>query len=272
MIPKKIHLCWLSGDKIPLFLLKCINSWKRVMPEYEIIYWDKKKFNIESIPFVHEACSKKKWAFAADYIRLYAIYTEGGIYFDSDVLLMKKLDEFLVYDFFSAVEYHPQIFDKFKGEQFLNSDGTSKHQRTPIPGIGIQAAVLGGIKGHPFFKNGMDYYKDKRFILNDGSLNDRWIAPAIYAITAEKYGFKYIDKLQRLRKNMLILPSKCIAPTPDLASDESYAIHYCEGSWRDIGPVNPINKVVNILADQLKSNNLIRKLFRKPIIEKNLWK
>ena len=61
-------------------LLTCINSWKEIMPDYEIICWDTKKFDIESIPFVNEACSVKKWAFASDYIRLYALYTEGGIY------------------------------------------------------------------------------------------------------------------------------------------------------------------------------------------------
>jgi mannosyltransferase OCH1-like enzyme len=84
-IPKKIHYCWLSGDEIPAETVKCINTWKKIMPEYELVLWDKNKFDIKSVPFVEEACKVKKWAFAADFIRLYAIYNEGGIYMDTDV-------------------------------------------------------------------------------------------------------------------------------------------------------------------------------------------
>jgi hypothetical protein len=271
MIPKKIHFCWLSGDDIPLFHLNCINSWKRLMPEYQFICWDKNRFKIESVQFVNEACFKEKWAFAADYIRLYAIYTEGGIYLDTDVLLMKKLDQFLVYDFFSAVEYHPHLVNKFKSEQLLYADGTCKYPGIDVPGIGIQAAVLGGIKGHPFIRKCMDYYKDKQFILNDGSLNDRLLAPAVYAITAQRYGFKYVDNLQILKKNMLILPSKFITPSRDFVTDESYAIHYCKGSWRNKAPANPVSKVINFLSNKLKCNNFFRMLFRKPILKKKFW-
>ena len=100
MIPKKIHFCWLSGGGMPLWIQKCINSWKEVMPDYEVIHWDRNKFNIESVPFVNEAYSAKKWAFASDYIRLYALYKEGGIYLDADVFVRKPFDRFLIYNFF----------------------------------------------------------------------------------------------------------------------------------------------------------------------------
>lgn len=272
MIPKKIHFCWLSGEKIPFFLLKCINSWKKILPDYEIICWDKKRFNGNRIRFVKEACSRKKWAFAADYIRLYAIYKEGGIYLDSDVLLKKNFNEFLVYDFFSAVEWHPIIIKEYKTGNYINPDGTSKKPFTPIPGIGIQAAFLGGIKRHPFLKDCMEYYENKQFIQNDGSLNDRRLAPGIYARTAEKYGFKYLNQLQLLKNNMLILPSKSISSTPSLASDESFAIHYCKGSWRKKRSTNFGKKMAKNLANNFKSNNYIRKIFRKPILEDNFWK
>ena len=92
MIPKKIHYCWLSGDPLPEKIQQCMQTWQRTMPEYELVLWDTNKFDITSIPFVHEAYQQRKWAFAADYIRLYALYTEGGIYLDTDVIVKQKFD------------------------------------------------------------------------------------------------------------------------------------------------------------------------------------
>ncbi|MDR3128763.1 MAG: hypothetical protein LBU03_00695 [Tannerellaceae bacterium] len=106
-IPKKIHWCWLSKDPLPPRVKKCLKSWKRVMPDYEIICWDKERFDIDSVQFVKDACAARKWAFAADYIRLYAVYTEGGIYLDSDVLVFRRFDCFLNHGAFSGIEFHP---------------------------------------------------------------------------------------------------------------------------------------------------------------------
>ena len=83
MIPKIIHICWLSGDEFPNNIKVCVESWKRVLPDYEIRIWDTKRFNIDSLLWTRQAFDVKKYAFAADYIRLYALYTEGGIYLDS---------------------------------------------------------------------------------------------------------------------------------------------------------------------------------------------
>jgi len=260
MIPKKIHYCWLSGDDTPLDIQRCINSWKEIMPDYEIICWDKKRFNIKSVSFVNEACTVKKWAFAADYIRAYALYKEGGIYLDSDVLVLKKFDPFLNYDFFTSVEYHPSIVKNKNAEIYLNADGTSKYPFTPIDGIGIQAAIIGGIKGHPFLKDCMDYYSNNHFVLNDGKFNDKIIAPAIYSMIAEKYGFKYIDKLQHLRNDMLILPSELFASTPKLSNSNSYAIHFCAGDWRD----ERVENIQKKWLKKLKRKSFIRKIFGKP--------
>ena len=261
MIPKKIHFCWLSEDEMPLQTQKCINSWKEKMPDYEIIRWDRNKFSIESVPFVNKAYSTKKWAFASDYIRLYALYNEGGIYLDSDVLVKKPFDKFLNYYFFTSVEYHPSIVENKKTQLYLRENGTRKYPSAPIKGIGIQAAVLGAIQGHPFLKDCMDYYNN-HFIPGSRLFNDEIIAPGIYAITAEKYGFRYTDKLQHLREKMLILPSNIFASTPSLADSESFAIHFCAGSWKDSEPKKFINK--------LKSKNFLRTIFRKPLLNKDL--
>ncbi|MBU3660370.1 MAG: hypothetical protein FGM14_10895 [Flavobacteriales bacterium] len=90
LIPKKIHYCSLSRDKMPAETIKCIDSWKDKMPEYELVLWDKNSFDITYVPFVEEACKVKKRAFAGHYIRMYAIQTEGDIYLDTDVYAVKK--------------------------------------------------------------------------------------------------------------------------------------------------------------------------------------
>ena len=238
MIPKKIHYCWLSGEEMPPKLKDCLNSWQKVMPEYEIVCWDKNRFDISSQKFVKEACDAKKWAFAADYIRLYALYKEGGIYLDSDVLVLKKFDDFLQYDFFTSVEFHAPIVEYYNTLSLLNSDGSSKIKFTPKPGIGIQAAVLGSVKNNPFIQCCMDYYKDKHFAPEqNGKKNIQLIAPEILAITAEKFGFKYTNKLQKIGDNMLILPSDIFAGNLKQKNENSYAIHYCEGSWKEKQPI-----------------------------------
>jgi hypothetical protein len=232
MIPKIIHYVWLSDDPIPPKIQVCMDSWKRVLPEYEIKCWNKRNFDTDSIPWVMEACREKKWAFACDYIRLSVLYTEGGLYLDSDVLIKKSFDQYLGYDFFTSVEYHPAIFEQQGGKLLLNSDGLPINTSVPIPGIGIQAAILGGIKGHSYLKFCLDYYTHRSFINADGSHSDKEIAPTLFAQAAEYFGFKYIDKIQYLRENMLILPSAVFASTRELETEESVAVHCCAGSWR----------------------------------------
>lgn len=102
MIPKKIHYCWLSDDPMPEKLLKCVESWKKYLPDYELVKWDLKKFPLSKNPWVREAFENKKYAFAADYIRLYALATEGGIYLDSDVEVLKSFDDLLKYPYFNT--------------------------------------------------------------------------------------------------------------------------------------------------------------------------
>ena len=85
MIPKIIHWCWLSGDPYPPKIQACLDTWKKVLPDYEIILWDTNRFDVNSTPWTKQAFEVKKYPFVADYIRLYAIYNYGGIYLDSDV-------------------------------------------------------------------------------------------------------------------------------------------------------------------------------------------
>ena len=261
MIPKIIHYCWLSGDPYPEKIQKSIASWKEKLPDYKIKLWDMNSFDINSVQFVKEAVSLKKWAFAADYIRLYALCTEGGIYLDSDVLMQKSFDEFLENDFFTAVEYHPNCVKDNNTLELLTDDGSSKNPGERKPGIGIQAAVMGAVPEHPYVKEAMKWYQENHFILEDGKLNNVFIAPDVLAMVAENYGFKYKNERQILKDNMLILPSNIIAGDLEFDVDNStVALHLTLNSW------NPQKKgFFAVTLKKLKSNKFIRKVFGKEI-------
>jgi mannosyltransferase OCH1-like enzyme len=210
-IPKKIHYCWFGSAKIPADLQKCMQTWQDNLPDYEIICWDEKKFNPDSVKFTREAYQAEQWAFVADYARLLALYTIGGIYLDTDIIVKKNFSAFLAYGFFSAVEHQPR----------------AKRQ---IPGILM--AVLGSRAGHPFIKDCMNWYESNPFILPDGSQNISIIGPGIYAKIAEKYGFQYKNELQMLKNNMVIFPSAVFSTNSIDAVKDAYAVHYCNASWQ----------------------------------------
>ena len=95
MIPKIIHYCWFGKNPLSDLAKKCIDSWKKYCPDYEIIEWNEENFDINSNVYVKEAYDSKKWAFVTDYVRLYALDKCGGIYMDTDVELLKGIDVFL---------------------------------------------------------------------------------------------------------------------------------------------------------------------------------
>lgn len=264
MIPKQIHYCWLSGEAIPKRIVTCMSTWKNVMPDYNIVLWDLKRFDISKVPFVKEACSVNMWAFASDYIRLFALYRYGGLYLDCDVAVLKKMDEFLNFGLFTSVEYHKHTVRVHNTSNLLYEDGSSIFPHTVKPGIQLQAAVLGGEAGHPFLRDCLDWYRDRHFIDAEGEYFTKLIAPDIYAMIAEDYGFRYIDERQELRDDMLVLPSEYFAGTEFQATERSYAIHLCAGSWREFSQPG--------LRDRLllgaKKNNFLRRVFRKRPLKK----
>lgn len=237
MIPLKIHYCWLSGERFPPAVESCLASWRRIMPDYELCCWDGNRFDVNSVPFVAEACEARKWAFAADYIRLHALHEEGGVYLDVDVLVKQRLDPFLENRFFSALEVHEDYVRAHHVLDLLHPDGTPKIPRSHIPGIAIQAAVLGAERGHPFLMDCMNWYRERHFRNEDGGAATELLAPDILAQTAESYGFKYRDADQCLREGMRLYPSKLFAATPRHQHPGTVAVHLCLGSWRE--PVTP---------------------------------
>lgn len=234
MIPKKIHYIWLSDEPLPSLPRMCIDSWKRHCPDYEIVHWDMKKCQkvIDEVPFVQEAVKLSKWAFASDYIRLYAVYSEGGVYLDSDVYLYQSFDPFLDNEYFTNIEFTTH-FKKNKSWNMLNDDGTKKDpNQIVIPGLALQAAIFGGVAGHPFLKKCMEYYEGQKFVLPDGSLNIQNISPCVYAHLAQEYGFIYKDKMQELSHSIKIYPGDIFLPSCNPSKTKPFAIHVTNGSWR----------------------------------------
>ena len=129
MIPKVIHFCWFGGKPLPDIANKYIDTWKRHCPNYEIKQWDETNFDIASCAYTKEAYEAKKWAFISDYVRLYAMVNEGGIYMDTDVEVLKSLDVFL----------NHQAFSEFEDE------------------VSIPTGIMGCEKGFPLFKELLHY-------------------------------------------------------------------------------------------------------------------
>lgn len=233
MIPKTIHICWFSGEDYTPFIKECMATWKIHLPEFEIRIWNKDSFDFDSIPFVKEAFHAKKWAFAADYVRLYALYTEGGLYLDSDVKILRPFKEtWFDYDFFSAHEIHPGLFEDAGGIKQLNSSYLPINGEI-ITGFAVQGAIFASVPNHPYVKDCLEQYKDLRLFADDGTMNlKQVIIGSVITPVAEKYGYTYQNKEQVLRENMLILPANILVGNSIYLDRKSYAIHLINGSWR----------------------------------------
>lgn len=145
MIPKIIHYCWFGRSPLPPLAKECIASWKKYLPEYEIKEWNEDNFDVNMIPYTRDAYKVKKYAFVSDYARYYILYHEGGIYFDTDVEVIKSLDDILANGSFMGFEESPGFF--VKGQ--VN------------PGLGLACE-----KNMPFVKMMLDWYEQQTFIDN----------------------------------------------------------------------------------------------------------
>ena len=216
-IPKIIHYCWLSGDPYPELVQRCMQSWKEKLPGYEFMLWDSNRFDIHSVPWVEQACAAKKWAFAADYIRLYALYNYGGIYLDSDVEVLKPFDDLLKLPYFFGREHY---FD------MIDASNT------------IEAATMGCEKGNPVIKDCLDYYSDRNFFKPNGEL-DMLILPYAMALVFAKYKLNDVCSVKEFDLNpgkICLLPMDYFSPknTRTLevdATENTYSVHHFNGSW-----------------------------------------
>ena len=215
MIPKIIHLCWLSGDAYPQKIQKCLDSWKRFLPDYEIVLWDTNRFDLSSSNWVKQAFENKKYAFAADYIRFYALYHFGGIYLDSDVEVIKCFDDLLDLPYFIGAE----------------------KAQTP------EAAVIGAEKGCDWIKQCLDYYDNRSFIKDDGSLDIRKLPEIMVEQISKKKPLRVLSlkdsvNIRNLDMQKEVLEFNDAFFSPKLFDSReveitpyTYAIHHYQNSW-----------------------------------------
>lgn len=215
MIPQTIHYCWLSDEPIPETLQKCMDSWKRILPDYELVRWDFNRFPKGKSIWVDEAFEKHKFAFAADYIRLYALYNYGGIYLDMDVEVVQSFNPFLQLDTMLCFE---------------NSNDNR-----------LEVAAFGAEKGALWVKKCLEYYEDKHFINADGSFNTK-VLPVIVRDCLLNNGFALnpVDSVKQAEsckdKNIPVFPyvffsPKSYATGKILRTEKTYAIHHFAGTW-----------------------------------------
>lgn len=207
MIPKIIHYCWFGGNPLPPLAEKCMESWKKFCPDYEIIKWSEDNFDIESAPrYVRQAYKEKKWAFVSDYVRLYAVVKYGGIYMDTDVEVLKSLDSFLKHRAFSGFEDEERI------------------------STGIMACE----KDFPLFDEFLHYYDDADFYNSDGEISYITNVTVITDICSRK-GFCPNNQFQVI-EGFAIYPKHVFCPisfeTGKLKKKkDTVTIHWFAGSW-----------------------------------------
>lgn len=206
MIPKIIHYIWFGGNPLPELAVKCIESWKKYCPDYEIMIWDERNFDVSVCAYTKEAYDAKKWAFVSDYVRLKALYEYGGIYMDTDVELVKSLDGFL----------HEKAFSGFETKE------------------SIPTGIMASEKGHHVFGEMLDYYKGKHFIKENGEFDQTTNVTIITNIMKGK-GIK-LDNRKQTICDMTFYPKEFFCPKdPDTgilhATADTVCIHHFDGSW-----------------------------------------
>ena len=203
-IPKIIHYCWFGGKPLTPLAQKCVESWHRVMPDYEIKLWDESNYDFQKNEFMANAYKRKKWGFVPDYARLEIIYNYGGIYLDTDVEILKPLDRFMQHELFMGYEC------KFW----------------------VSTAVIGGVPGHPVFQSLVKLCSSKQSLkITAKSSVHIWstVLAKVYHIRARGktklldngigiYSKEWFYPIHYITRKKVVLPS-------------THTIHYYEGTW-----------------------------------------
>lgn len=207
MIPKIIHYCWFGGKKMPRYLKKYLKTWTKFCPDYQIICWNEKKYDVNKSAFVKKAYSDKKWAFVTDYVRLDVVNTYGGIYLDTDVELLKNLDSLLKNKCFFAIQ---------QDGLFINTGlAFGSEKNNPL--------LLDMMKEYDLVKlNSIDYIKIA--------------CPYLNTLVLEKFGYKKNGKNQKIDKlDCMIYEPLYFDPLniklENLLCDKTYSVHHYSATW-----------------------------------------
>ena len=209
MIPQIIHYCWFGGNPLPPLAKKCIKSWKKYCKGYEIIRWDESNFDIASAPlYVRQAYEAKKWAYVTDYVRLQVVYENGGIYFDTDVEVIKPFDSLL----------RNKAFFGFEDNDFVNT------------GIGF-----GAEKNISVLKDLMNQYSSISLYNSNGEI-DKTPCPVRNTEVFLNHGLKQNGKKQIIDDGVCVFSSDYFCPKSFIdgiirKTENTYSIHHFDASW-----------------------------------------
>lgn len=229
MIPKIIHYIWVGGKEKPVDIKRCMATWKKHLEGYKVIEWNESNFDIEQHPFVKAAYEAKKWAYVSDYIRAYAIYNYGGIYLDTDILLLDNFDDFLNHRAFVGFENPNYPF----------------------------TAAFGAEKGHPLVKDMLDYYDELDTYHFDFKNNN---TISVSDILINKYGCTVGNMYQVLKEGIAVYPDTILCNP----SEKSVSIHVFTGTWLD--EKKAIARKINTFLKLRITNRKRAALFRKYIM------
>jgi len=242
MIPKIIHYIWVGGKPLPKFAEKCIESWKKYCPDYEIKRWDESNLDIEKYKFVKDAYEAKKYAFASDVLRCEILYNYGGIYLDVDVELIKALDDLLKNKSFGGIESSLSIAPGLiwaceKGDKNIE-DILKIYEKIDFKIENVNSLIIGDIFTEYFMKKGF-VKENKTQDLGDAVIYASEYFSPINTITNKK----------KITKN-------------------TYSIHWYNASWYDSKQrfKNKVKKILNFCTFGLFGKSLQRIRKRK---EKN---
>lgn len=252
MIPKKIHYVWFGQKEKNIEVKNCIESWKKYLPDYEIIEWNEKNFDMSTSLYVKEALDAHMYAFASDFVRLWAVYNYGGIYLDTDVEIIKSYDELLKHKAFFGTEEIDSI-----------NSGLS----------------FGAEKGNEVLQDLLSLYKNRKFIKSDGSF-DLKTTNMIVTEYFVHHGYKLKSRRQNI-KDAIIYPKEYFSPIRWWSGKKTikpftYSIHWYDASWiKSTSKSRYFNKIVTtfkhyiVLAMRIvfgySSYDSIKKVFIKRV-------
>lgn len=223
MIPRVIHYCWFGRNPLPDSAVKCIESWRKNMPDYEIKEWNEDNFDVNIIPYTAEAYSVGKYAFVSDYARFWILYHYGGVYFDTDVEVVKPIDDIVVKGAFMGIEVMCKVHPReLVGYPMVN------------PGLGIGATVE-----MDFYSKVLDHYSELQFLTADGGINGGTVVAHITRLLV-KEGLQKHDGLQQIA-GMWIYPEDYFNPFDDVTgrlniTENTRSIHWYARTWLKQNP------------------------------------
>lgn len=235
MIPKIIHYCWFGNNPLPEMAQKCINSWRKFLPEYKIKQWDESNFNVNLIPYIAEAYNEKRYAFVSDYARFWILYNYGGLYFDTDVELIRPIDDILFQGAFMGAQGFCRGYLCGEKVPYLNL--------TVNPGLGLAVEAK-----HPVYKDILNLYEKLEFKTDNGRLNLKTI---VYytTIVLNKHGLKKEKRDIQCVNGIYIYPEDYFNPISIITermhiTKNTRAIHWFMASWRKLTFRERIKRIV----------------------------